>query len=259
MARVTVGSAAAHGEFDAAEVARFAALADEWWNPRGPYAPLHALTPTRMAYIRGRIVDRYALDPRALRPFAGLAVLDVGCGGGLLSEPLARLGAAVTGIEPTGESIAVARAHAEEAGLAIDFRAETAGALAAAGESFDVVIASEVIEHVPDPAAFVATLAHLARPGGLVMLSTLNRTLKALALAVVGAEYVLRWVPRGTHDWTKFVTPRELERHAARAGLKTTDVRGMVFNPLTGTWRLGRDTDVNYWLTAEKGETPTQA
>ncbi|HVV94764.1 MAG TPA: bifunctional 2-polyprenyl-6-hydroxyphenol methylase/3-demethylubiquinol 3-O-methyltransferase UbiG, partial [Hyphomicrobiales bacterium] len=191
--------AAGQGEVDPDEVARFAALAEEWWDPRGPYAPLHKLTPTRVAYVRDRLARRHGRDVRSLRSLEGLAILDVGCGGGLLAEPLARLGAAVTGIDPAEESIAVARAHAGEAGLAVDFRATTAGALASAGARFDAVIASEVIEHVPDPEAFVATLATLARPGGLVMISTLNRTLRALALAVVGAEYVLRWVPRGTH------------------------------------------------------------
>lgn len=240
------------GEIDAGELARFTTLADEWWNPQGPYAPLHRLTPVRVAYIRRNIERRHGRDPRSLRPFEGLSVLDVGCGGGLLSEPLARLGAAVTGIEPAEESIAAARAHAAEGGLAIAYRAATAGTLAAAGESFDIVIASEVIEHVPDPSRFVATLARLVKPDGIVMISTLNRTLKALALAVVGAEYVLRWVPRGTHNWSKFVTPRELEGYARTAGLRRTDVRGMIFNPLSGEWRLGRDTDVNYWLTAEK-------
>jgi 2-polyprenyl-6-hydroxyphenyl methylase/3-demethylubiquinone-9 3-methyltransferase len=248
----TASSGGRGSETDAAELARFAALAEEWWNPRGPYAPLHRLTPVRIAYIRSQIERRHSRDPRSLRPFEGLSVLDVGCGGGLLSEPLARLGATVIGIEPAEESLAVARAHAAACGLDIAYRTATAGALADAGERFDVVIASEVIEHVPDPARFVATLGRLAKPGGLVMLSTLNRTLKALALAVVGAEYVLRWVPRGTHDWSKFVTPRELERYARGAGLRRTDVRGMIFNPLSGEWRLGRDTDVNYWLTAEK-------
>jgi 2-polyprenyl-6-hydroxyphenyl methylase/3-demethylubiquinone-9 3-methyltransferase len=243
----------AGGEVDPAEVDRFAALAAEWWDPRGPYAPLHKLTPTRIAYVRDRLVRRHGRDARSLRSLDGLAILDVGCGGGLLAEPLARLGAAVTGIDPAEESIAVARAHAEEAGLAIDYRTATARALAEAGEQFDAVIASEVIEHVPDAEAFVATLARLARPGGLVLVSTLNRTLRALALAVVGAEYVLRWVPRGTHDWSKFVTPNELQDHAEAAGLRPIDVRGMVYDPLRGTWRLSAgDVAINYWLTAEK-------
>jgi 2-polyprenyl-6-hydroxyphenyl methylase/3-demethylubiquinone-9 3-methyltransferase len=240
------------GEVDPSEVARFAALAGEWWNPRGPYAPLHKLTPTRTAYVRDRLVRRHGRDARALRSLAGLVVLDVGCGGGLLSEPLTRLGAAVTGIEPAAESIAVARAHAEEAGLAIDYRVATASELAAAGQRFDAVIASEVIEHVPEPEEFVATRAALARPGGLVMISTQNRTLRALALAVVGAEYVLRWVPRGTHDWSKFVTPEELEDAAEATGLRAIDFRGMTLDPLKREWRLTRDLAINYWMTAEK-------
>jgi 2-polyprenyl-6-hydroxyphenyl methylase/3-demethylubiquinone-9 3-methyltransferase len=247
--------AAAGGEVDPAEVARFAALAEEWWDPRGPYAPLHQLTPTRVAYVRDRLVRRFGRDARSLRSLHGLGILDVGCGGGLLAEPLARLGATVTAIDPAEESIAVARAHAEEAGLAVDYRAATAGALAAAGETFDAVIASEVVEHVPEPDVFVATLASLARPGGLVLISTLNRTLRALGLAVIGAEYLLRWVPRGTHDWSKFITPEELMDHAEAAGLRPIDVRGTVFDPLRGSWRLSvTDVAINYWLTAEKPE-----
>lgn len=237
---------------DQDEVARFAALADEWWNPRGPYGPLHKLTPTRVEYVRDRVTERFQRDPFSLKSLKGLTVLDVGCGGGILSEPLARLGAEVTGIEPAAESIAVAKAHAEDGDIDIDYRAATAEEVLAEGRSFDAVIASEVIEHVNDPAAFVKTLAKLAKPGGIVLLSTLNRTMKSFALAIVGAEYVLRWVPRGTHDWNKFVTPEELTLYCRAAGLDVADTTGMIFDPLRDRWCLGRDKGVNYWLSAEK-------
>ncbi len=240
------------GSVNEEEVARFAALAGEWWNPDGPYAPLHRLTPARVEYVRDRLAERFGRDTKALKSLKDLAVLDVGCGGGILAEPLARLGANVSGIEPARESIEAAKAHAAEAGLAIDYRAASAEDLLAEGRQFDAVIASEVIEHVDDPAGFVRTLAGLARPGGLVLFSTLNRTLKSYALAIVGAEYVLRWIPAGTHDWNKFVTPDELKGHCTAAGLDVSDVTGMIFDPLRGSWRLGRDSGVNYWLTAEK-------
>lgn len=233
------------------EVARFAALADRWWDPAGPYAPLHKLTPTRVEYVRNRLAERFGRDAAHLKCLKGLTVLDTGCGGGLLAEPLARLGAHVTGIEPAAESIAVAKAHAEDAGLDIDYRQATAEALLSEGLSFDAVIASEVIEHVSEPAGFVKTLAGLAKPGGLVLLSTLNRTLKSFALAIVGAEYVLRWVPRGTHDWRAFVTPDELSSYCAQAGLDVADITGVIYDPLRDRWRPSRDASVNYWLTAE--------
>ncbi|MGQ4275360.1 bifunctional 2-polyprenyl-6-hydroxyphenol methylase/3-demethylubiquinol 3-O-methyltransferase UbiG [Terrihabitans sp. B22-R8] len=238
---------------DGEEVARFAASAAEWWNPKGPYAPLHKLTPSRIAYVRDRLCARFERDPKSLKSLAGLTALDVGCGGGILCEPLARLGANVTGVEPAEESIAVARAHAEAAGLAIDYQARPAEDLVAKGHTFDVVIASEVIEHVTDPAGFVKTLARLARPGGLVLVSTINRTAKSYALAIVGAEYVLRWVPRGTHDWKRFVRPSELRLHCRAAGLRPGDETGMVYDPLRDEWRLApTDISVNYWLSAAK-------
>ena len=241
------------GSVDQEEVARFAATAAEWWNPRGPYAPLHKLTPARVTYVRDRVAGHFARSTTDLESLKGLAILDVGCGGGILSEPLARLGAEVTGIEPAEESIAVARAHAEAAGLAVTYRATTAEALLAEGRQFDAVIASEVIEHVAEPRTFVRTLAGLARPGGLVLISTLNRTPKSFALAIVGAEYVLRWVPTGTHDWRKFVTPAELRRHVGAAGLRVENLTGTVYNPLRDEWRLSpSDTGVNYWITASK-------
>lgn len=240
------------GSVNEEEVARFAALAGEWWNPDGPYGPLHRLTPARVEYVRDRLAERFGRDTKALRSLRDLTLLDVGCGGGILAEPLARLGANVTGIEPAHESIEAAKAHSAEGGLSIDYRAASAEDLLAEGRQFDAVIASEVIEHVDDPAGFVRTLAGLARPGGLVLFSTLNRTLKSYALAIVGAEYVLRWIPAGTHDWNKFVTPDELRGHCTAAGLDVSDVTGMIFDPLRGAWRLGRDSGVNYWLAAEK-------
>jgi 2-polyprenyl-6-hydroxyphenyl methylase / 3-demethylubiquinone-9 3-methyltransferase len=240
------------GSVNQEEVARFAALADQWWNPKGPYAPLHKLTPARVEYVRDRLAERFARDVSNLKSLKGLNLLDVGCGGGILSEPLARLGASVTGIEPAAESIAAATTHAEQAGLEIAYRAASAEELLAEGLSFDAVIASEVIEHVDDPAGFVRTLSGLARPGGLVLISTLNRTLKSFALAIVGAEYVLRWIPAGTHDWQKFVTPDELTSFCKAAGLDVSDVTGMIFDPLRDRWRLGRDSGCNYWLAAEK-------
>lgn len=245
-------SAPAARSVDDAEVARFAALASRWWDATGPYAPLHALTPARIGFVRMAVTKHLACDARSMRPFAGLSLLDVGCGGGILAEPLTRLGADVTAIDPAGENIEAARAHAAETGLEIDYRAETAEALSQAGQSFDIVVASEVIEHVIDPEAFIATLATLAKPGGLVLLSTLNRTLKSFALAIVGAEYILRWLPRGTHDWEKFITPDEMEAFLRTAGMEPLDVQGMIFNPLKNEWRLGDDASVNYWLAARK-------
>lgn len=235
---------------DSGEVERFSALAAEWWNPNGKFRPLHKFNPVRLAYIRDHVAAHFGRDPRGAQPFKGLRFLDIGCGGGLLCEPLARLGADVTGIDPAGDAIEAARAHAAAMGLSIDYRAERAETLAAAGEAFDAVLALEVVEHVPDVPAFLALLARLVRPGGLMILSTINRTLKSYALAIVGAEYVLRWLPVGTHQWDRFVTPGELERALASAGLRESGRRGMVFNPLRGEWSLSSDTDVNYLMTA---------
>ncbi|WP_188411220.1 bifunctional 2-polyprenyl-6-hydroxyphenol methylase/3-demethylubiquinol 3-O-methyltransferase UbiG [Agaricicola taiwanensis] len=250
----TTSKDTAKASVDEAEVARFAANAHLWWDPSGPYAPLHALTPVRVTFVRDETTRHFSRDPLVLRCLDGLTLLDVGCGGGILAEPLSRLGAKVTAIDPAEKNVAAARAHAGEAGLAIDYRAETAEALLAAGESFDVVVASEVIEHVTDPGAFVKTLAGLTKPGGIVMLSTLNRTLKSFGLAIIGAEYILRWLPRGTHDWEKFVTPDEMAHYARGAGLVPGNRRGMIYNPLKREWNLGADTDVNYWFAADKSE-----
>jgi 2-polyprenyl-6-hydroxyphenyl methylase / 3-demethylubiquinone-9 3-methyltransferase len=237
---------------DAAEVARFAALADEWWNPAGKFRPLHILNPVRLGYIRDKLLSRFGIEPRRVKPLSGLRLLDVGCGGGLIAEPLTRLGASVVGIDAADESIAAAAAHAAQSDLAIDYRAATAEELARAGETFDAVLALEIIEHVADRPAFLGACAALVKPGGALIVSTLNRTLKAYLLAIVGAEYVLRWLPAGTHDWRKFVQPHELARELRGAGLILSDVSGMAYSPLTGEWTLSRDADVNYLALALK-------
>jgi 2-polyprenyl-6-hydroxyphenyl methylase/3-demethylubiquinone-9 3-methyltransferase len=237
---------------DEAELARFAALAGQWWNPRGKMAPLHKFNPVRLGYIRDAACRRFGRDAKRLDCLKGLRMLDIGCGGGLLSEPLARLGADMVGADPAEANIEAARLHAADGGLAIDYRATTAEALAEAGERFDVVLAMEVVEHVADVNLFVALTGAMVKPGGLMVAATLNRTLKSFALAIVGAEYVLRWLPRGTHQWDKFVTPNELEIALERAGLRIIDETGVVYNPLADRWRLGSDMDVNYMVTAER-------
>jgi 2-polyprenyl-6-hydroxyphenyl methylase/3-demethylubiquinone-9 3-methyltransferase len=237
---------------DPAEVARFSAMARDWWDPSGPLAPLHRLNPTRLAWIRDRIAGHFGSDPASASPAKNLTALDIGCGGGLVTEPLARMGAAVTGIDPAPENITVARHHAEGEGLAIDYRAETAEALAERGETFDVVLILEVVEHVADVPAFVKTAGALVRPGGLFLASTINRTLKAWALAIVGAEYVLRWLPRGTHSYDKLVTPNELASALVAAGLEVTAETGVMYVPLADRWRLTSDMDVNYMMAAKR-------
>jgi 2-polyprenyl-6-hydroxyphenyl methylase/3-demethylubiquinone-9 3-methyltransferase len=237
---------------DDAELARFAALAAEWWDPKGKFRPLHQIGPVRIGFIRDRLVEHFGLEARSLKPLAGLRLLDIGCGGGLVSEPLARLGARVTGIEPKEANIRAAMAHAEPQGLGIDYRVATVEDLAAAGEAFDAVVCLEVVEHVPDVRAFVGTCAALVRPGGVMVLSTINRTLKSFALAIVGAEYVLRWLPVGTHQWSRFVTPEELRGHVEAAGMTMGRIEGMVYNPLTDRWSLAGDTDVNYLAAARR-------
>jgi len=240
---------------DASEVARFARLADTWWDPRGKMGVLHRFNPVRLGIIKDAACRHFGRDPKALDSLAGLRLLDIGCGGGLLSEPLARLGASVVGADPAETNIAVARLHAERSGLAIDYRAMTAEALADAGERFDIVLAMEVIEHVADVNLFVARCAEMVKPGGLMLVATLNRTLKSFALAIVGAEYVLGWVPRGTHQWDKFLTPNEVEIALQRHGLQVTAETGVVYNPISDRWSLSSDMDVNYMLTAAKPQT----
>ncbi len=239
---------------DHAEVERFSRHAAVWWDARGPMAALHKFNPVRLGYIRDQAAARFSRDAKKLDCLKGLRMLDIGCGGGLLSEPLARLGAQMVGADPSPENIAIASAHAKDNGVAVDYRTTTAEDLAAAGERFDVVLAMEVVEHVVDVNAFVATCASMVKPGGLMIAATLNRTLKSFALAIVGAEYVLRWLPRGTHQWDKFVTPDELELAFERGGLRVTGERGVIYNLLADRWQLSSDMDVNYMLVAERSE-----
>ncbi|MEJ2122636.1 MAG: bifunctional 2-polyprenyl-6-hydroxyphenol methylase/3-demethylubiquinol 3-O-methyltransferase UbiG, partial [Alphaproteobacteria bacterium] len=221
---------------DAAEVARFAALAQTWWDPKGKMAPIHKFNPARLGYIRDRLVGHFGRDPQAIRPLTGLRLLDVGCGGGLLAEPMRRLGAEVVAIDAARTNIEVARLHAAESGLEIDYRHTTVEALADANEQFDVVLSMEVVEHVADVGAYIGACAAVLKPGGAMILATLNRTPKAFALAIVGAEYLLRWLPRGTHDWRKFVKPSELGRHLREHGLAIEDLTGLAYNPLNDKW-----------------------
>ena len=237
---------------DPAEVARFARIASEWWDPKGKFRPLHRLGPTRLAFIRSRLAAHFGRTDGGLKLLDGITALDIGCGGGLITEPLTRLGCRMTGLDPAPENIAAARAHADEQDLAIDYRAATVEALVAEGALFDAVLCLEVVEHVPDPGAFLALCARLVRPGGLLIASTINRTVKAYVLAIVGAEYVLRWLPVGTHQWERFVTPDEMARYLAAAGLGTASCEGMVYDPLADRWSLSLDTDVNYLAAAAK-------
>jgi len=237
---------------DQAEIERFSRLAADWWDPRGPMAPLHKFNPVRLAYIRDQAAARFDRNPKKLDCLKGMRLLDIGCGGGILSEPLARLGAEVVGVDPSEENINAARAHAEDTRITVDYRATTAEELAAANERFDVVLAMEVVEHVADLNAFVATCATMVKPAGLMIAATINRTLKSFALAIVGAEYVLRWLPRGTHQWAKFVTPVELESAIESNDLQVIGERGVIYNPFVDRWQLSSDMDVNYMLVAQR-------
>jgi 2-polyprenyl-6-hydroxyphenyl methylase / 3-demethylubiquinone-9 3-methyltransferase len=240
---------------DPAELDRFSKLAAEWWDPKGKFRVLHVFNPVRLAFIKEQATARFHRDPFERRPLARLRLLDIGCGGGLLSEPMARLGADVVGIDPVERNIATARVHAEEVELAIDYRAMTAEALLGAGESFDIILNMEVIEHVADPGAFMRTCAGLLRPRGLMFIATINRTLKSFGLAIIGAEYVLGWLPRGTHQWEKFITPDELRGWAADNALDVLAETGVAYSLFTGEWRRSRDMDVNYMMLLE---TPSQ-
>ncbi|WP_232631262.1 bifunctional 2-polyprenyl-6-hydroxyphenol methylase/3-demethylubiquinol 3-O-methyltransferase UbiG [Methylobacterium sp. Leaf118] len=237
---------------DRDEVARFDALAARWWDERGPMRVLHRFNPVRVGYIRDEVCRIFDRDPAAPFPLDGLSIVDIGCGGGVLSEPLARLGARVTGLDPATANVAAARAHAAAEGLAIDYRDETIEVVVARGERFDVVLAMEVVEHVADRAGFLRATCAAVKPGGLLFAATLNRTMRSFALAIVGAEYVLGWLPRGTHDWEKFVTPAELRADLAAGGLRVTDTTGVAYNPLGDSWRASRDTGVNYMLAAQR-------
>jgi 2-polyprenyl-6-hydroxyphenyl methylase/3-demethylubiquinone-9 3-methyltransferase len=237
---------------DAEEIARFEALAETWWDPAGPMRPLHVMAPVRIGFVRDRAAAAFGRDITADRPFTGLTLLDIGCGGGLMAEPMARLGFAVTGIDAVEKNIGVARRHAAQMGLSIDYRAEPVEAVAAGKSQFDVVLALEVVEHVADLDAFLAAAVAALKPGGLMVLSTLNRTAKAFALAIVGVEYVLGWLPRGTHDWRKFVQPAELAASLRRAGARVGELAGMSYSPLSGRWSITRDLGVNYFAVARK-------
>jgi 2-polyprenyl-6-hydroxyphenyl methylase/3-demethylubiquinone-9 3-methyltransferase len=237
---------------DPDEVERFSALAADWWDPRGKMAPLHKFNPVRIGYIRDQAALRFGRDAKKLDSMKGLRMLDIGCGGGLLSEPLARLGASMIGVDPSETNIEAARQHAEQSGLVIDYRCTTAEALTEAGEEFDIVLAMEVVEHVADVPLFVQSCAAMVKPGGLMIAATLNRTLKSFALAIVGAEYILRWLPVGSHRWDKFVTPNELEIAMELGGLRVIASQGVIYNIVADRWQLSTDTDVNYMLVAEK-------
>lgn len=238
---------AAQTTIDPAEVAKFEAMAAEWWDPNGKFKPLHMLNPCRLDYITSQIAAEFDRDLNAGAPFSGLRILDIGCGGGLLSEPMARLGATVVGADAAERNIPVAQVHAEQSGLTIDYRNTTAEAIAAAGEQFDIVLNMEVVEHVADPLAYLTACQTLLKPGGLHICSTINRNAKSFAMAIVGAEYVMRWLPKGTHEWNKFITPDELFDVLEKAGLSPVDRKGFVFNPVSWQWALSpKDLSVNY-------------
>ncbi|MBO0347503.1 bifunctional 2-polyprenyl-6-hydroxyphenol methylase/3-demethylubiquinol 3-O-methyltransferase UbiG [Roseibium sp. CAU 1637] len=237
---------------DAAEVARFSAMAEEWWDPAGKFKPLHKFQPVRLTYIKEKVCAQFDRDYRASDAFKGLRILDIGCGGGLLSEPMARLGAEVVGADPSEVNIEIARLHMAQSGLKIDYRAETAEDLAAAGETFDIVLNMEVVEHVADVPLFLEKTASMVRPGGLMFVATINRTMKAYALAIVGAERVLRWLPQGTHSYDKLVRPEEIQVPLEETGLDIIDRTGVTYNPLFDRWAPSRDMNVNYMMLAER-------
>lgn len=238
---------------DPSEVAKFEAMAAEWWDPAGKFKPLHMLNPCRLDYITSQIADEFDRDLSRDAPFEGLRILDIGCGGGLLSEPMARLGATVVGADAAAGNIPVAQIHAEQSGLTIDYRHTTAEALAEAGEQFDAVMNMEVVEHVADPLAYLTACQQLLKPGGLHICSTINRNPKSFAVAIIGAEVIMRWLPKGTHEWNKFITPDELAELLTNSGVTPVDRKGFVFNPITWTWSLSdRDLSVNYVTASTK-------
>ena len=235
-----------------AEIAKFTAMAEEWWDPKGKFKPLHKFNPVRLAYIRDHLVSHFGRDTSGMRPLEGLKIVDIGCGGGLLCEPLTRLGATVTGVDAEERNISIAKIHAEKSCLDIDYRVTTSEALVEAGEKFDVVLNMEVVEHVDNVPLYMKSCADLVAPGGLMFTATLNRTARAYALAILGAEYVLGWLPKGTHDWKKFLTPDEIRSLISRNGLHIIEDKGVVFHPLADEWRLSADTGVNYMVLAAR-------
>lgn len=237
---------------DPQEVAKFSAMADEWWDENGKFKPLHRFNPTRLLYLRDSICEHYQRDPNSSKPLAGLTILDIGCGGGLLCEPLTRLGASVTGLDASEKNISIASLHAEKTGLDIDYRHDTVEHLAEQKTRYDIVLNMEVIEHVADVDGFMAASCALAKPGGIMFIATLNRTAKSFALAIVGAEYILRWLPRGTHDWRKFLTPAEIEARLRPNGLTLQHIQGVSYNPFGDKWSLSNDINVNYMMRASK-------
>ena len=243
---------AVSASIDPAEIAKFERIAAEWWDPKGKFAPLHKFNPVRLSFIRDQAAAHFGRTGTGLRPFEGLTLLDIGCGGGLLCEPMSRLGFAVTGADASARNIATASAHAAQTGVAVNYRAASAETLAAEGLSFDIVLNMEVIEHVADVAGYLAACTALVKPGGITIVATLNRTLKSLALAKIGAEYVLRWLPAGTHDWTKFLKPEEIRDFLDGAPVSVHGPFGVEYNPLADSWRLGPDTTMNYMMTATK-------
>ena len=249
----TTANAPSRPSIDPDEVAKFTAMAAEWWDPKGKFKPLHKFNPVRIGFIRDTIEDHFDLTPDARKPFEGLRFLDIGCGGGLVSEPMRRLGAEMVSVDASEANIKTAMTHAEQGGLDIDFRAGTVEALIEAEEApFDVVLNLEVVEHVADPHQFLQDCASLVKPGGVMIVATLNRTAKAFALAIVGAEYVLGWLPKGTHEFEKFLRPDEIEKPLRTAGLDVDPPQGVSFNPILDQWRLSGDTKVNYLMVAKR-------
>lgn len=234
------------------EVAKFESMADTWWDPTGPFRPLHKFNPARIRYIRDAIADHFARDIRKPRPFEGLSLLDIGCGGGLISEPMARLGFNVTGIDAAEKNIAIARIHATRSNLDIEYKSATPEDLPNKKNKFDVVLSLEVVEHVTDLNLFLKAASERVAPNGVMFAATLNRTLKSLALAKIGAEYILRWLPPGTHDWRKFVKPSELSTGLRRGGMTVTDITGLTYDLMTDTWTTGNDLGVNYIVCAKR-------
>ena len=249
---MTIGTSPNLSSLDPAEVEKFSKMAAEWWNPKGKFGVLHVFNPVRLAYIKEQVCARLSLDPTLREPFKGLRFLDIGCGGGLLCEPMARLGALVVGVDPSDKNIKTASVHAAELELVIDYRVGTAEYLAAAGEKFDVILNMEVIEHVANPESFTRNCVSMMKPGGLMFVATLNRTLKSFALAIVGAEYVLRWLPKGTHEWEKFIKPEELKEWLVNSGAAVKAESGVTYHPIANEWRRAKDMDVNYMLVAQR-------